>query len=107
MMGGHRWEKGHPGYFKGKPMDPEKFIEGYTRYYVKREINMRTFAKIAGISEPTLRSRLRELFTDGRIAGHFFTNGKEMAFDFTGLPPEQASAWQTLLETRRKNAENG
>lgn len=76
----HIFEKGHPGYFKGKPIDGDAFIAAYADWR-HRKINKFVLADRCGISLPTLNKRLHMLWENGYIPAYLFTDNKPMIQD--------------------------
>lgn len=83
------FQKGHGATFTGKKMEHKQFIKAYELYTIDRKINQDDFAKLVGVSTPTLKKRLREFFEDGIIDGKYFVENIPIKSDWYDLKQEQ------------------
>lgn len=63
---------GHPGYFTGKKLNREKFVNAITAYLSGSGVTQMQAAKMAGLSCPTFMKYANMLYTDGRLDGSHF-----------------------------------
>lgn len=77
---GSRWEKGHEGYYKGKKIDTDLFIQA-ADLYLSGQKNQLDASKVCGLSYVTFAKRMRMLFEDGRLSGDFFLDGQPVIID--------------------------
>ena len=73
--------KGHPGYFKHKKIDGDKFIEASNAYLNIKGVNQQMAAKMCGLSVPTFTKYMNIFLTDGRLDGEYFLDGRAVVFD--------------------------
>lgn len=69
-MPGTPFVKGHPCYYKGKKIDNNKFIK-YFNLYIAGAITKEEYAKLLGISIPTLNKHLKTLCETGELTDVF------------------------------------
>lgn len=96
------YQKGHGATFTGKKMEHKQFIKAYELYTIDRKINQEDFAKLVGVSPPTLKKRLREFFEFGIIDGKYFVEGIPIKSDWYDLKQEQ---YDRVREAYRAKAE--
>lgn len=68
--------KGHPGYYKGKKFNKEKFMDALNAYLSGTGVTQAQAAKMAGLSCPTFMKYANMLYTDGRLDGSHFKDGE-------------------------------
>jgi hypothetical protein len=95
--------KGHVGYFKGKPIDKEKFAKAVSTFLTCSSMH-KTY-KMSGLSEPTYQKRVKQLINDGELPGYLFTDGKPLMV--TDLKPLSELEIIQVELTKRRRGQHG
>ena len=70
----HRWNK---------KVDSDLFIKSATDYLYGAKMNQKTAAKMCGLSVPTYTKLLNILYTEGKLDGKYFLDGRGIELDLT------------------------
>ena len=93
--------KGHPGYYKGKKIDREKFMKA-VNWIFSGGMPIREAYKYSGLSYPTFTKRANQLCTDGFIPGELVKDGEPINFEIQPIPEYEMLQFELKMLERGK-----